>query len=119
MEMLKLGPNGALVYCMEFLETNFDWLISAMKKFPQDKYFLFDFPGQVELYTHHNSVKNIVARLEKEANCRLAAVHLVRKSCTTKTCYKFCKAYFKIYLYFSPTISDFYMVKLVLCLTAT
>jgi len=85
MEMLKLGPNGALVYCMEFLETNFDWLISAMKKFPQDKYFLFDFPGQVELYTHHNSVKNIVARLEKEANCRLAAVHLVRKLCTTKT----------------------------------
>jgi hypothetical protein len=78
MEMLKLGPNGALVYCMEFLETNFEWLVAAMKKFPQDKYFLFDFPGQVELYTHHNSVKNIVARLEKEANCRLAAVHLVR-----------------------------------------
>ena len=78
MEMLKLGPNGALVYCMEFLETNFDWLISAMKNLHRDKYFLFDFPGQVELYTHHNSVKNIVARLEKEANCRLAAVHLVR-----------------------------------------
>jgi hypothetical protein len=47
MQMLKLGPNGALVYCMEFLETNFDWLKSAIKKFPKETYFLFDFPGQV------------------------------------------------------------------------
>ncbi len=31
----------------------------------------------MELYTHHTSVKNLVARLEKEAGCRLAAVHLV------------------------------------------
>jgi hypothetical protein len=31
----------------------------------------------VELYTHHTSVKNLVARLEKEAGFRLAAVHLV------------------------------------------
>lgn len=77
MEMLKLGPNGALVYCMEFLETNFEWLVAQIKKFPKEKYFLFDFPGQVELYTHHKSVKNIVARLEKEVGCRLAAVHLV------------------------------------------
>ena len=61
--MLKLGPNGALVYCMEFLESNFEWLVVQIKKFPKDKYFLFDFPGQVELYTHHKSVKNIVARL--------------------------------------------------------
>lgn len=77
MELLKLGPNGALVYCMEFLETNFDWLLAAIKKFPKETYIIFDFPGQVELYTHHNSVKNIVKRLEKEANCRLCAVHLV------------------------------------------
>ena len=47
MDMLKLGPNGALVYCMEFLETNFEWLISSIRKFPNEKYFLFDFPGQV------------------------------------------------------------------------
>ena len=47
MDTLKLGPNGALVYCMEFLETNFDWLVAQIKKFPKDKYFIFDLPGQV------------------------------------------------------------------------
>ena len=26
MEEMKLGPNGALVYCMEYLMDNFDWL---------------------------------------------------------------------------------------------
>ena len=26
MEELKLGPNGALIYCMEYLLLNLDWL---------------------------------------------------------------------------------------------
>lgn len=26
MEEFDLGPNGALIYCMEYLETNLDWL---------------------------------------------------------------------------------------------
>ncbi len=26
MEELKLGPNGGLVYCMDYLEENMDWL---------------------------------------------------------------------------------------------
>ena len=26
MDHFKLGPNGGLVYCMEFLEKNIDWL---------------------------------------------------------------------------------------------
>ena len=26
MEELNLGPNGALVYCMEYLMENFEWL---------------------------------------------------------------------------------------------
>jgi hypothetical protein len=47
MEQLKLGPNGALVYCMEFLEANFEWLASKLKTFPKDGYFIFDLPGQV------------------------------------------------------------------------
>jgi hypothetical protein len=77
MDTLKLGPNGALVYCMEFLEKNFEWLLTTLKKLPKEKYLIFDFPGQVELYTHHNSVKTIISRLEKEAGYRLCAVHMV------------------------------------------
>ena len=46
MENFKLGPNGALVYCMEFLEKNLDWLFVELEKF-KDHYFIFDLPGQV------------------------------------------------------------------------
>ncbi|CAG8432835.1 7323_t:CDS:2 [Diversispora eburnea] len=31
MEELKLGPNGAMMYCIEFLEKNFDWLEEKLK----------------------------------------------------------------------------------------
>lgn len=75
MEFVKLGPNGGLVYCMEYLEKNMDWLKQELEKLGK-KYLLFDLPGQVELYTHHNSVRNIVAQLQKW-DYRLVAVHLV------------------------------------------
>ncbi len=64
MEKLKLGPNGSLVYCMEFLEKNVEWLHEKLEQF-HGSYFLFDFPGQVELFTHHQSVRNIAKRLEE------------------------------------------------------
>ncbi|NXI40306.1 GPN2 GTPase, partial [Galbula dea] len=75
MESLKLGPNGGLIYCMEYLEANFDWLQEKLAAF-RGHYYLFDCPGQVELYTHHSALKNIFAQLAKW-NFRLAAVHLV------------------------------------------
>lgn len=75
MDGLGLGPNGGLIYCMEYLEANFDWLQSKLDTL-KDHYFLFDCPGQVELYTHQNSLKNVFAQLAKW-NFRLAAVHLV------------------------------------------
>ncbi|XP_075629999.1 GPN-loop GTPase 2 [Balearica regulorum gibbericeps] len=75
MENLKLGPNGGLIYCMEYLEANFDWLQEKLAAF-RGHYYLFDCPGQVELYTHHNALKNVFTQLAKW-NFRLAAVHLV------------------------------------------
>ncbi|KAK7042522.1 GPN-loop GTPase 2 [Favolaschia claudopus] len=70
-----LGPNGGLLYCMEYLEANFDWLEERLGELGKDAYVLFDLPGQVELSTNHDSVKNIVGRLDK-IGFRLAAVHL-------------------------------------------
>lgn len=64
MEKLRLGPNGSLVYCMEFLEKNVEWLHTQLEKY-RGHYMLFDCPGQVELYTHHRSIKNIAAQLQK------------------------------------------------------
>jgi GPN-loop GTPase len=75
----KLGPNGGLVYCMEFLEKNIEWLIKSLKVIcekTKDAYLLFDFPGQIELYTHHNSVRNIIQKLIS-LDYRLCCVNLV------------------------------------------
>lgn len=64
MERLKLGPNGGLVFCMEFLEKNVDWLKEKLAPLRCD-YLLFDCPGQVELYTHHASVRNLAATIQQ------------------------------------------------------
>ncbi|NXN03442.1 GPN2 GTPase, partial [Sylvia borin] len=75
MDSLGLGPNGGLIYCMEYLEANADWLRDRLQAL-RGHYVLFDCPGQVELYTHHGALKNVFAQLAKW-NFRLAAVHLV------------------------------------------
>jgi len=64
MTSLGLGPNGGLVYCMDFLHTNSDWLQHRLEPL-EGSYLIFDCPGQVELYTHNNSVRNIVENLKK------------------------------------------------------
>lgn len=60
-----LGPNGGMLYCMEYLEANFDWLEEELGKLPKDVYIMFDLPGQVEFWTNHESLKRIVDRLSK------------------------------------------------------
>lgn len=75
MATLSLGPNGGLMYCMEYLEKNIDWLLQQISSY-KDHYFLFDCPGQVELYTHHSAIKNITSSLIK-FGLHLCSVHLV------------------------------------------
>lgn len=60
-----LGPNGGMLYCMEYLEANYDWLEDRLKELGDDVYILFDLPGQVELSTNHESVQHIIRRLTK------------------------------------------------------
>lgn len=59
-----LGPNGGTLYALEELEQNFEWLEDGLKDLGED-YVLFDCPGQVELYTHHNSLRNVFYKLQK------------------------------------------------------
>lgn len=47
MDELELGPNGGLVYCMEYLLDNMDWLKDELDNFDDDEYIIFDCPGQV------------------------------------------------------------------------
>ncbi|GAY67772.1 hypothetical protein CUMW_259140, partial [Citrus unshiu] len=66
-----------LVYCMDYLEKNIDWLQSKLEPLLKDHYLLFDFPGQVELFFLHSNAKTVIMRLIKKLNLRLTAVHLV------------------------------------------
>lgn len=59
---LSLGPNGSLLYAMEFLEKNLSWLEKKLDEH-KGEYILFDFPGQIELYTHNECIRNIVQPL--------------------------------------------------------
>lgn len=49
MDELQLGPNGGLVYCMEHLQQNADWLREKLRSLESDTYLLFDLPGQARL----------------------------------------------------------------------
>ncbi|KAJ5423263.1 hypothetical protein N7491_008479 [Penicillium cf. griseofulvum] len=75
MEEDKLGPNGGVLYALEELENNFDWLENGLKELGDD-YILFDCPGQVELFTHHASLRNIFYKIQK-MGIRLIVIHLV------------------------------------------
>jgi len=76
MDTMGLGPNGGLVYCMQFLLENYAWLEGRLQALDPNTYLMIDCPGQVELYTVDSSVKEIVEKLVA-SDMRLAAVHLV------------------------------------------
>lgn len=78
MDSMHLGPNGALMYCAEFLEEHFeDWFLPNLRKHSSKcNYFFFDCPGQVELYTHHTSMSNIFEKLEKQGY-HLVTINLI------------------------------------------
>lgn len=61
-EDLRFGPNGGLVFAMEFLLENQEWLEEALGE-DEDDYILFDCPGQIELYTHMDVMKRLVDTL--------------------------------------------------------
>ena len=60
----ELGPNGSVLYALEELEHNFGWLAEGLKKLGDD-YILFDCPGQVELFTHHDSLRKVFFKIQR------------------------------------------------------
>jgi hypothetical protein len=81
MEQTSLGPNGSMIFCMEYLSQShvIEWLKVQLHKYVvEDNYYvLFDCPGQIELYTHYDSVRNLCEVMTNEWDFRLAAVNLV------------------------------------------
>ncbi|CAF1052011.1 unnamed protein product [Adineta ricciae] len=81
---LNLGPNGSLMYCIEHIEKNIDWLLKRLESLIAQHpstlpppYILFDCPGQIELYTHHGSIHHIIEQLSKKLDLRLCCVNLI------------------------------------------
>merc|ERR1712136_408404 len=72
---LKFGPNGGLIFCMEYFAQNFDWLETELGDY-EDDYFLFDCPGQIELYTHTPVMRDLVRFLQNK-DFRVCGVFLL------------------------------------------
>lgn len=84
-EELHYGPNGGLVFCLEYLVQNSKWLQEqlcsgddedGMEGDPEEDYILFDLPGQIELFTHLPTGRQLVELLQSW-NFRVCSIFLV------------------------------------------
>ncbi|UIZ26274.1 hypothetical protein KXD40_002181 [Peronospora effusa] len=79
MEELGYGPNGGLIYCMEWVEylvQNLDWLQDLLAEYSDEDYFIFDCPGQIELYSHLPVIKQLCDSL-KDWGFNICCVYLI------------------------------------------
>ena len=76
MEELSLGPNGGLVFCMEYLIQNPEWLEEKLQDY-EDEYIVFDCPGQIELYTHLDIMKKMLHLLTQRLDFRVCGLFLM------------------------------------------
>lgn len=72
---LRFGPNGGLIFCMEYLVENATWLEEKLGDIDDD-YIIFDCPGQIELYTHMTVMRQLITMLQN-MNFRICGVFLV------------------------------------------
>lgn len=75
----NLGPNGGLMYALESIDQNgVEIVLSEIEKLGRERnYLIFDCPGQVELFTHHNALFKIFKQMERNMDARLCVVSLV------------------------------------------
>lgn len=107
MEEGKCGPNGATLHCIDLINENYGWLYDRLVTLIEDEkkkedesakktadvscgegvdevkrrpYLLFDCPGQVEIYTHHTAMRDIIKKLTsnkgKHFDLRLVCMNL-------------------------------------------
>ncbi|KAF2771398.1 hypothetical protein EJ03DRAFT_381279 [Teratosphaeria nubilosa] len=74
MEREELGPNGGVLWAMEEVEANFDWLEEKLEQCEET--VVLDPPGQPELSMHHMALPRILQRLE-HAGYRIVVLQLL------------------------------------------
>ena len=86
----KLGPNGALRYCIQQLWKS-TWLTDKIAELEEDDsfpYVIFDTPGQTELYVHDASLRGILEDIRRSFDARFVAAHCVDVAqCAVPTSY--------------------------------
>jgi GTPase SAR1 family protein len=88
-----LGPNGAYLYCIEYISLHLDWLVDQVKKqlvsFEESDatgpfWILIDCPGQVEYYLHSDAMQKIVNMIQRVLRFNLCVVHLCDAAIATR-----------------------------------
>ena len=76
MEELQFGPNGGLIFALEYLlSEGLDWLQEDLGEF-QDEFLIIDCPGQIEIYSHFDIMPKII-EIFSRADYRSCAVYLL------------------------------------------
>lgn len=65
MNCFGFGPNGALVFCLEEVMRDMEWLDDAIGEHDYD-YLLVDFPGQIELFSHLDILPRLLKVFEQK-----------------------------------------------------
>ena len=76
MEELQYGPNGGLIFALEYmLSDGLDWLQGDLGQY-QDEFLIIDCPGQIEIYSHFDIMPRII-EIFTRADYRTCAVYLL------------------------------------------
>jgi len=76
MEELQYGPNGGLIYALEYmLSEGLEWLQEDLGQY-QDEFLIIDCPGQIEIYSHFDIMPRII-EIFARADYRNCAVYLL------------------------------------------
>jgi len=81
MKETNLGPNESLIYAMEALLTNIEWLENEFSKLSNDCYLIIDLPGQVLHYIFCILLLYSLCRL----NCTLTILLFQKYSLISQT----------------------------------
>ena len=69
------GPNGGLIFAMQYLMENMDWFEEQVQDY-NDDYLIIDCPGQIELYTHVELMKDFASQMQ-HWGYRLCVVYVI------------------------------------------
>ena len=72
---LGFGPNGGLIYALEYFIEQIEWFEEQLGEFENDN-IIIDLPGQIELFTHSKVVPTLV-RFLIEKGYRVVGVYLL------------------------------------------